>query len=203
MGIGFASTEEEVEIDSTSPKWQDYVLGQFDKKELIEGYPTVGGLRRVAEKILGNFIHGETNVVQAPSENCGTAVVEYRVSFQKNKNAPVVTFSSAADANYDNTDKGFRCYLTAIAETRAEARALRKALKINKVAYEELSKVAELDKEMPSQASSLQIRAIKNIVKQRKLDMAKIAEDHGFDLENGEPLLTAEQATKLIKELQK
>lgn len=204
MAIGFAPKESDTpQLSSTDVGWQDYIMSLFDKKELIEGYPTVNGLRRVAEKVLGNFLSGRTNVVQSPSENCGTAVVEYEVHFQKDKNSPVLSFSSAADANYENTDKVFRCYLTAIAETRAEARALRKALKLNKASIEELSKVAELDKDLPTPANSLQVRAVKNIIKTRKLDINKIAQDYGLDIENGELVLNSDEATRLIKELQK
>jgi hypothetical protein len=204
MAIGFVTKNSNVTtISSTDSGWQDYLMSLFDKKELVDGYPTVNGLRRVSEKILGNFIAGRTNVVQSPSENCGTAVVEYEVSFQKDKNSPVISFSSAADANYENTDKIFRCYLTAIAETRAEARALRKALKLNKASIEELSKVAELDKDIPTPANSLQVRAVKNIIKTRKLDINTIAKDYGLEVDNNELILTTEEASKLIKELQK
>jgi len=201
MPVGFVDKEKMV--SSTNVEWQDFVMKQFDKKELVDGYPTVAGLRRVCEIILGTCVYGKSHVVQSPSDVCGTAVVSYEVGFQKSPKEPVITFSSCADSNYDNTDKGFRCYLTAIAETRAEARALRKALRLNKSAIEEISKVAELDKELPIQASSLQIRALKNIIKTRKLNLEQVCKQHNIELSDGEMVLSSEEATRLIKELQR
>jgi len=51
-----------------------------------------------------------------------------------------VRYSEVADSWEGNTDDMFCAFAVAIASTRAEARALRKALKIKGVAAEELTK---------------------------------------------------------------
>jgi hypothetical protein len=167
------------EITSTSPEWQNYVLSQFSPDELYQGkHPNVNGLRRVVELVIGPIISGRVNtkdVTYHDSYGGGFRVTaEYEITIMS-KTGEVV-FSSVADAGPDNTDKIYRRYPAAMAETRAEARALRKALKIQVAASEELSKVAEEDDEP---ASSVQVSTIKSILYKLKINQEKFEEEHG------------------------
>lgn len=143
-----------------SPEWNDYVLSQFTEDEYVE--VTVDndkkikglkcdGLRRVAQKVLGPIISsGANNVhVQYPDYQINgkeqyakmqivpCAWVSYSIIFS----TPFgnVTWGGTADVNYLNTDPKFIPFALATAETRAEARALRKALGIKVLAAEELT----------------------------------------------------------------
>lgn len=147
----FVGTEEKVsrtrglnEVDApsiTDPSWNDYVMTLFTEEELMEEngkkFPFVHGLRRVAELVLGDIIFsGPIQVfpsleVDAP----GRATVLYKVEFQH------ATFCEVADSWFGNTDANFLPFTVAMASTRAEARTLRKALKLRNAAAEELTKI--------------------------------------------------------------
>jgi hypothetical protein len=129
-------------IESNAPsmlsaEWHDYAMGLFHESELVDGHPLVAGLRRVAELVLGTIVFsGPTQVFPVQREDHhGRATVVFSVKF-----ANGVTYSEVADSWEGNTDDMFCAFAVAIASTRAEARALRKALKIKGVAAEELTK---------------------------------------------------------------
>ena len=180
----------------TDDNWDEYVMSLFKPEELVkQKHPTVNGLRRVCEIALGPIVGGQVNVVQSPSEG-HPAVVEYEITIQCDKQRGPLTrvFSSAADAHSGNTDQVYRQYLTAIAETRAEARAIRKALKIKIAASDELSDVANLDREI---ASPIQLKAITNVMTKKKLSKEDIESKYGVNLES----LTSDEAKDLIRKL--
>ena len=126
----------------TSPEWHDYVMQFFQPNELVEGNPITAGLRRVAELLLGDIMEsGPINVV-APSndDGPGRATVVYKVVFNWMNSGQMRTYADTADVWHGNTDDLFCAHPVATASTRAEGRALRKALKIRALAAEELSK---------------------------------------------------------------
>ena len=131
-------------MDST--EWADYVMGHFRLDEMDNGNPTCDGLRRVAEAVVGPIVSREISVQQTPNkENYGTSTVVCTI--QVINNIPdhilygmTVTESDAADVNKYNTAEPYHLHPTATAATRAEARALRKILRLRKViAAEELA----------------------------------------------------------------
>lgn len=120
-----------------SPEWHDYAMTLFHDSELIDGHPLVAGLRRVSEMVLGTIVFsGPTQVFPVQREDHhGRATVVFTVEFSNG-----IRYSEVADSWEGNTDDMFCAFAVAIASTRAEARALRKALKIKGVAAEELTK---------------------------------------------------------------
>lgn len=121
-----------------SPEWNDYAMALFEEGELVDGkYPLVAGLRRVAELALGPIVFsGPTQVFPVQrDDHHGRATVVFAVEFANGQR-----FAEVADSWEGNTDDMFCAFAVAIASTRAEARALRKALKIKGVAAEELTK---------------------------------------------------------------
>ena len=103
-------------INPTSPEWNEHVLSLFDDRELYEGRPLCAGLRRVAELLLGRIVSSRPTQVFAPTggDEIGRATVVWEIAF---------------------------CvFNTATAATRAEGRALRKALRLKTVAAEEMTK---------------------------------------------------------------
>lgn len=123
--------------DMLSSEWHDYAMKLFNEDELVEGHPLVAGLRRVSELVLGQIMFsGPTQVFPVTrDDHHGRATVVFTVRFANGSE-----YSEVADAWEGNTDDMFCAYAVAIASTRAEARALRKALKIKGVAAEELTK---------------------------------------------------------------
>lgn len=120
-----------------SPEWHDYAMTLFQPSEMVDGHPLVAGLRRVAELVLGPMVFsGPTQVFPVQrDDHHGRATVIFTVEF-----ACGVKYAEVADSWEGNTDDMFCAFAVAIASTRAEARALRKALKIKGVAAEELTK---------------------------------------------------------------
>jgi hypothetical protein len=112
-------------------------MGLFSESEMVDGNPLVHGLRRVAELVIGPIVFsGPTQVFPVQrDDHHGRATVVFTVEFSSG-----MKYSEVADCWEGNTDDTFCAYAVAIASTRAEARALRKALKIRAVAAEELTK---------------------------------------------------------------
>lgn len=139
--------QEESKPDPSSPEWTDYVMGFFEPKELIDGNPLTFGLRRVAELLVGEIISSKpTQVIISHPPGIGLSgktTVQYEVQFlvtRKDGTQYVKTFADVADTWEANTDDIFLVHGSATASTKAEGRALRKALKIRAVAAEELTK---------------------------------------------------------------
>ena len=124
----------------TSPDWPEYVMKNFTDDELDDGNPNINGLRRVSQLVLGPILisrplNPSSNL---DNESMGRASCAYEVTFHwfdgTNR-----TFGGFAGAWEGNTDNDFQLFPEAMAETRAEGRALRKALNITKVCADELT----------------------------------------------------------------
>jgi hypothetical protein len=148
--------ENETQPASVTPndlEWTDYVLGLLSEDEKIAGNPTTDGLRRIFETALNcTVIRAESSVAQSPSiDNERRATVVHSLTYILNNGdiddgTKFRTISGAADVYWGNCDKIYRNHPVAVAETRAEGRALRRALKLRKVvAAEEIAK--EIDTE--------------------------------------------------------
>ena len=125
-----------------SPEWHDYVMSQFKPDELIDGNPITAGLRRVVEVVLGEITStGPTQVFPAQDPNGpGRATVVYTVILREYGTGSIKSYADTADVWHGNTDDLFCAHPVATASTRAEGRALRKALKLRVLAAEELAK---------------------------------------------------------------
>lgn len=125
-----------------SIEWSDWVMSLFDETELVEpdeggdAMPKVAGLRRVAQKVLGKMVFsGPVTVFPATNvDHPGRATVVFKIEFQDG-----TTYTEVGDSYLDNTNDKVAIYPVAVASTRAEARALRKALGINRVSFDEIT----------------------------------------------------------------
>ena len=166
-----------------SEEWPDYVMSHFQSNELIDGNPICAGLRRVAELLLGDIVQsGPTEVFPAmDSDGPGRATVVFSVTFNWMNSGSLKTFSEVADVWHGNTDDLFCAHPVATASTRAEGRALRKALKIRCLAAEELAKkdIVEIVQQTVASAgediriSQQQIQFIDTRCKQLDIDVVK------------------------------
>lgn len=147
-------TEQDVIVTPVDPDmpsyggegWNEYVMSQFHDYETFDGNPTCGGLRRVSELLLGDIIEsGPTQVFPANDSNGpGRATVVFKVVFNWNNSGTLRSYSEVADVWHGNTDDLFCAHPVATASTRAEGRALRKALKIRALAAEELTRKKDI-----------------------------------------------------------
>ena len=129
-----------------SVKWHSYVMTQFEPDELDNGAPKVEGLRRVTSLLLGPIVQaGPVQVFPSTDPiGPGRATVVYEVGILHGDGS-IRTFREVADSCAGNTDHQFVKFPVAIASTRAEARALRKALMIKVIAADELSNSSVTD----------------------------------------------------------
>ena len=129
-------------------EWTDYVLSLLSDDEKIKGNPTTDGLRRVIEKALNcKIVQSVSKVIQSPSpDNEKRATVTHTLCLHLNTGSVesdglnTVVVDGSADVYWGNCDKIYRNHPVAVAETRAEGRALKRALRLRKVvAAEELA----------------------------------------------------------------
>jgi hypothetical protein len=174
--------------------WTEYVLGLLSEDEKIKGNPTTDGLRRVFEIALNCTVVGaDSQVVQTPSpDNEKRATVVHTLDFILNDESMSTelkyrSVSGAADVYWGNCDKVYRNHPVAVAETRAEGRALRRALKLRKVvAAEEL--VEDIDDHPDANSvnkiTNNQINFIDVIAQRLNIDVKKLLKHNALAEEN-------------------
>lgn len=130
-----------------SENWNEYVMSKFEDRELIDGNPICAGLRRVAEEVLGTIVSSRpTQVFPATDPNGpGRATVVFEIVIDWMDSGNYRTFADVADVWHGNTDDLFCAHPVATASTRAEGRALRKALKVKCLAAEELTRKKDVE----------------------------------------------------------
>jgi hypothetical protein len=130
-----------------SEDWNEYVMSKFENGELFDGNPTCAGLRRVAEELLGTIVVSRPSQVfpATESDGPGRATVVFEVVIDWMDSGQMRTFADVADVWHGNTDDLFCAHPAATASTRAEGRALRKALKVKCLAAEELTRKKDVE----------------------------------------------------------
>lgn len=206
------SDDAPIKPSSNDLEWNDYVLGLLSEDEKISENPTTDGLRRIFEIALNCAIIDSTSkVVQSPSpENEKRATVVHSITYVLNSSCPDVddfnrmrTVSGSADVYWGNCDKIYRNHPVAVAETRAEGRALRRGLKLRKVvAAEEISSNIEDDVNGDSiqRIGSNQINFIDVISKRINVNAIEFIKSLYSECDNIYSL-THSQAVNIIREL--
>lgn len=217
------SNEEKVAAPKIGgPDWQEYVLSLLNPDEYVVNRdmkcPKASGLRRVAQIVLGPIVEsGPDQVWLVP----GQATITYRIKFlwQNGFNTTWMseadlarfgssslnyrTFSEIADSNKDNTPSPFNLHLSATASSRAEGRALRKALQLNIVTAEEMS-LALTENTLSSEPdyakepiTSSQVVMLQSLAKRIKINLEKALQFHNFPSDLAS--LTREQAAEFAQ----
>tara|TARA_R110002020_G_scaffold276503_3_gene491848 strand:- start:1118 stop:2044 length:927 start_codon:yes stop_codon:yes gene_type:complete len=210
------NSNEEERPSIFSDEWNEYVMAHFKPNELIDGNPICAGLRRVAELLLGDIIESGPEQVFPATDNSGPgrATVVFKVVFNWMNGDSIRTFKEVADVWHGNTDDLFCAHPVATASTRAEGRALRKALKLRCLAAEELAKkdivdiVQQAVKKAPTSGeyessksiSSQQVQFIDNRCNQLDIDVVKFI-NIGENTYNSIAEVTKDNAKKMIKVL--
>lgn len=184
-------------MDST--QWHDYVMGLFDADEMQDGNPTVDGLRRVSQQIFGYIIDEGPKPVVSSND---FSVVEYFFIFENADGRQKRVSSLGETNNRNNCVTPFCHFPTTIAETRAQGRALRRALGLRKViSAEELGVIMEeTPKEFGGLITQTQIKAINNLCKKGDIDVLKFI---NLDDQKYTSIMDVkhEDATKMIEHL--
>jgi hypothetical protein len=190
--------------DYCSPEWNDYVMDHFQDNELIDGNPLTAGLRRVSELLIGVIVDSKpTQIFPVQGDGVGRATVAYEVTFKTDEGNK--TYGDVAEVWAGNTDDLFCVHAVATASTRAEGRALRKALKIRALAAEELCKkdvskyIAESDID---RISKDQVNFIDMKCKKLDIDVMGFVNSGSKEYRSIYEI-TRETAAKMIKEINK
>lgn len=175
-------TDESVEIPKqTDIGWSDYVVGLLDPDEEVRnGLPLVNGLRRLTLLLMGEY-SSTSDILQAPLQvDNFRATVRHTIEFTNG-----FRYDGCADVSVDNKGDMFGQHPVATAETIAEGRALKRALKIQCSAYEELemaqqaesSSTVFVDSLDDSSINSGQVIAINQLAKRLDIDVEKLIEN--------------------------
>lgn len=201
----------EVAVPSiTDLEWTEFVLQQLSDDEKIQGNPTTDGLRRIFEKVMHcSVIQSDSTLVQAPepSNDKRASVVHtltwYDLNPAADENCRMRTVSGAADVYWGNCDKIYRNHPVAVAETRAEGRALRRALRLRKVvAAEELAEHVEDDigADNVNKITNNQINFIDVLAKRLDINVLELIKSLNIDNSNIKNILH-QDALGVIREL--
>ena len=208
------SVGEEGRPSMFSDEWNDFVMAHFHRNELIDGNPICAGLRRVAEFLLGDIVESGPEQVFPAMDGAAPdrATVVFKVVFNWMNSGEQRVYKEVADVWHGNTDDLFCAHPVATASTRAEGRALRKALKLRCLAAEELAKkdivsiVKEAVKKSPTSGeyevdqsiSTQQVQFIDTKCKQLDIDIMSFINIGSGDYANiGQ--VTRDSAKKMIK----
>lgn len=199
-----------------SQEWQSYVLSQIKPSEQIDGFPRCFGLRRVAQDLLGPIVSSKPTTLsvipQMTANDVPTRAVTvlYEITFDwtldrsiwVDPSNPIInyrTFGAVSDCVEDiNTAWGRNP--AASADTKAESRALKKALCINILSAEE--RVSGYDEKLEEGPKNNKITDqlvgfILAKANQLKLDISKVMTSAGIESTNVKDL-TLEEGRNLF-----
>ena len=162
----------------TDPEWVDYVLDHLADHELSEGNPTTDGLRRVTEKIYGQIIKSDTEILEIPKQPyTGKVTAKHTLVIEK-YDGRIVEISACVDVIGDKLPAPFNRHLVATACTKAEGKALRRALKIRVQTAEELNTEKDEEFNTDEPINDQQIVAIKTLCKRNDVDLIKFVKEN-------------------------
>jgi|TARA_A100000172_G_scaffold77394_1_gene61725 hypothetical protein len=139
-----AEGSEDQAIGPYNPGWSEYVLDHLDDSELRDGNPTVDGLRRVTEEVFGDIITSSSHIYNHDTSR-GVCTIKHTLQIRKHSTGDIITVDGCVDVNRSNIPHPFNQHLVATADTRAEGKAIRRALKIRVVTAEEMQNSDEDD----------------------------------------------------------
>jgi hypothetical protein len=187
----------------TDPEWSDYVISRLTENEMFEGSPKVSGLRRVTELLMGDIMKSETLIMQCPSpDNERRATVVHRVTVRDDEGDERVS-EGAADVYSGNSDRMFGNHPVALAETRAEGRALRRLLRLSSsvvTAEEKIKPTEKFDDFFPvdtTKITDVQVTGFDIVGKRNDINLSKLL-DKEFPKANNINELSNEEGIKLL-----
>lgn len=155
----------------TDADWVDYVLDHLSDRELSQGNPTTDGLRRVAEKIFGRIVVSDTEILEVPTKPLtGKATAKHRLVFERYDGGGHLEVSACVDVLGEKLPSPYNQHLIATACTRAEGKALRRALKIRIQTAEEMFTKPDVEEEIDRPINDQQIVAINQLCKRCNLN---------------------------------
>ena len=215
-------------VEMGSREWEDYVFSllypnEVEEKEGIK-YPKASGLRRLTQKLIGPIVKsGPVSVTQIDNESA-TVIYELQVLYNTinitNANhyvreddllsSQLRIYSAAANVYRGNTPDVFAVHSVATAETRAEGRALKRALSLSTYTAEEMNNDKDVQsvfenkvKSTESKIKNSQITAITTLCGRLGIDVHKFTANQFPEHLLFDDTLSYERASKLMVILNK
>lgn len=141
---------------------EDEIIQQEDSGKSVV---VLRGLQRLARD--AGYVGSEVFLNYVATGEFGVFQCVYTAKFNDG-----TSWAGAADCNKSNTKGDFLSYPTAVAESRAEARALKKALGITMLAAEELA--LESGPQPTGKISGQVVRMIETILERKNIDVATL-----------------------------
>lgn len=157
--------------------WTAYVMSLMYDDEVIEGHPTVDGLRRVTEQLMGPIVNITSKVLQVPDINNNFhATVRVRIDTE------IARVDGCADAGGNNCKPTFAIHPVAMAESRAESRAYRRLLRLrNIITAEEVVKEEQIIDQYEA-VTATQTKIIDNLCSKLDINVEKWLTTHAIKL---------------------
>lgn len=157
------------------PEWSEYLLDHLSDNELINGAPTVDGLRRVCEKCFGEILESKSTIIETPTPDNNRCTICHSLTIRKYRSDSIVKIDGCVDVLYHKTPYPFKDHLVATADTRAEGKALRRALKIRVITAEELqNEDEEVTLTSDEEINDQQVLAINQLCKRLDISVADL-----------------------------
>lgn len=198
---------------TTDPNWTEFVLNHLREDEKVDNkYPKFHGLMRVAEQLGFQILDLNIQIVQTPepaNNMRATAVARVHYSIGENDyGIPIGNYfqSDAADCSAVNTKRPYCNHPVATASTTAQARAMRKVLRLATHAAEEIMNSpegveAEMAQELEDRSRGVttgQRNLLTSVSKRLNIDLCRLIMEH---LKLGNPdNLTGEQLLDKLTE---
>lgn len=149
------------------PNWTEYILSQLTEDEKDQEYPKTCGLGRLLEKEIAPILSLQSTVIQAPAGNNNyMATVKTTLTLQNGE-----IYEACADAQKSQVAPPYDKHITAIAETRSEGRAYRRALKLTGVVTQEEMISAKEEEASEEKVSKNQILFLETMCLNNRLNI--------------------------------
>lgn len=183
------------EFDTKKDYLEELRKGEFIEKE-SKKLPRLCGLQRLAHENRGGVARVSSKIEHTPARDNPIAAVTVNYVFHDG-----TEFSGSADATTTAHEKPYSLHLVAVAESKAEARALRRAFNISAVSAEEIGSapIAGTDS---GPIEDTQISGIKILGKRKGLNTQEMLDLINSDAGSLDEL-TAPQGRELMKKLNK
>ena len=163
--------------EPTDEGWYDFLIDNLYENELVQGNPTTDGLRRLTERFYGEIVKSKSDVIDTEHDGNGLrCTVRHTLLIRKYKTGTLAECDACIDVDYRGVPHPFNRHVVATADTRAEGKALRRALKLRVVTAEEVQTQVSEEEVLTAQdhINDQQIMAINAVCRKHNLNVEKV-----------------------------
>jgi len=194
----------------TDENWTKFVLDNLrDDEKVVEDdgtvYPRCVGLLRFCQEYYGDIMQLEPMPAQLPSPDNMRAVASAVIVIKRRSDDEVVTFSEIAEADIEQLSDDYKHHLAAIASTRAQSRAVKKAMFLNCYTNEEMmgsKKKGGRSKSKNDPNNSIRMLTINTLVDKLRLDKEELLSKFKIRSWDSIPAKKQEQIIEYLNEVE-